>query len=37
MKKLIILIIAFFILGCVTKKEEKTVNFYMWGGFSRYK
>ncbi|MBP9510823.1 MAG: hypothetical protein KBE73_06885, partial [Fusobacteriaceae bacterium] len=32
MKKIIILIIAFFILGCEAKKEEKTVNFYMWGG-----
>lgn len=32
MKKIIVLIIAFFILGCEAKKEEKVVNFYMWGG-----
>ncbi|MGL5055078.1 MAG: ABC transporter substrate-binding protein [Fusobacteriaceae bacterium] len=33
MKKIVILFVAFFMFGCGAKKtEEKTVNFYMWGG-----
>ncbi|MGL5231706.1 MAG: hypothetical protein ACRC7W_00040, partial [Fusobacteriaceae bacterium] len=33
MKKIVILFVAFFMFGRGAKKtEEKTVNFYMWGG-----